>query len=74
MRPEEVIKIPTMDEFNAFLDSLNLSDRQRKVFVMKFSRLLRNIDIANELGVNQDTVSKDMRVIRQKLAAVVKNA
>lgn len=74
MSPEDVIKIPTMKEFNDLLDSLNLSDRQRQIFVLKFSRLWRNIDIANEIGVNQDTVGKEMKAIRQKLASVVRNA
>lgn len=74
MIPDEVIKITTMDEFYALLNSLNLSDRQRQVFFLKFSRLWRNIDIANEIGVNQDTVGKDLKVIRQKLAAIAKNS
>lgn len=74
MLPEDAIKIETMDEFNALLDSLNLSDRQRKVFFFKFSRKWRNIDIAEEIGVSQDTVGKDMKIIRQKLAAIVKNS
>lgn len=73
MIPEDVINIPTMDEFNKLLDSLNLSDRQRKVFVLKFSKLWRNIDIAAELSVHQDTISSDMKVIRKKLAEISKN-
>lgn len=70
MKPEDVISIPTMDEFNALLASLNLTDRQRKIFVFKYSRNWRNLDIAEELGVNQDTVSADIKVIRQKLRAI----
>lgn len=74
MLPEDVIKIPTMDEFNSLLNSLNLSDRQRQIFILKFSKLWRNIDIANEIEVSQDTVGKEMKLIRQKLAAIVKNS
>lgn len=70
MKPEDVISIPTMDEFNALLESLNLTDRQRKIFVFKYSRNWRNLDIAEELGINQDTVSADIKVIRQKLRAI----
>lgn len=70
MKPEDVINIPTMDEFNALLNSLNLSDRQREIFVYKYSRLWRNIDIAEELQINQDTVSADIKVIREKLKAI----
>lgn len=72
MKPEDVISIPTMDEFNKLLNSLNLSDRQREIFVFKYSRLWRNLDIAEELGINQDTVSADIKVIREKLKSVAK--
>lgn len=74
MLPDDVINITTMDEFNNLLDSLNLSDRQRQIFILKFSRLWRNIDIANEIGVNQNTVGKEMKIIRKKLAAFSKNS
>lgn len=70
MEPKDVTKIPTMEAFFQLRDSLNLSDRQRIVFEMKYSRLMRNIDIAEELKVNQDTIGNDLRVIREKLAAI----
>lgn len=66
----DVMKIPTMDEFYNLRDSLNLTDRQRDIFVLKFSRGWRNIDIAMELGVNQDTVGLEIKIIREKLAAI----
>lgn len=72
MEPRDVIKIATMDEFNEVMDSLNLSDRQRKIFVLKYSHLWRMIDIANMLGIHQDTVADDLRVIREKLAQISK--
>lgn len=72
MEPRDVIKIATMDEFNEVMDSLNLSDRQRKIFVLKYSHLWRMIDIANILGIHQDTVADDLRVIREKLAQISK--
>lgn len=70
MRTEDVISIPTMDEFNKLRDKLNLTDRQREIFFLKYSRGWRNLDIAEELKVNQDTVSEDLRKIRTKLASV----
>ncbi len=70
MEPKDVIRIATMDEFNRLLDSLNLSDRQRKVFVYKYSKLWRNVDIAEELKLHPDTVSDELNVIRTKLAAI----
>lgn len=72
MKPEDVISIPTMDEFNKIRDSINLTDRQREVFNFKYSRGWRNLDIAAELGINQDTVSADLRVIREKLKSIAK--
>lgn len=68
----DIIRIPTMDAFYAFRDSLNLTDRQREIFFLKYSRGWRNIDIANELEppVNQDTVGDDLKIIRAKLAEI----
>lgn len=72
MTPKELIKIPTMKEFLEIRDMLNLSDRQREVFVLKYSKLWRNIDIAEELGVSQDTIGEDTKDIREKLKAIEK--
>lgn len=69
MEPKELISVPTMSEFNRIKDSLNLTDRQREIFHLKYSRGWRNIDIAEELGVHQDTITEDMRVVREKLKA-----
>ncbi len=74
MNPQDVIKIPTMKEFNDLLNSLNLSDRQRQIFILKFSRLWTNLAIAEEIGVNQDTVGREMKAIREKLAAIARNS
>lgn len=68
--PKDVFKIPTMDAFLNLRDKLNLTDRQRQVFVLKYSRGWRNIDIAEELGVNQDTIGEDLKIIRTKLVSI----
>lgn len=73
MLPQDVINIPTKEEFNKLLDSLNLSDRQRTIFILKFARLWTNLAIAEEIGYNQDTVGREMKVIRKKLADISKN-
>lgn len=72
MEPKDVMRIPTMEAFYNLRDSLNLTDRQREIFFLKYSRGMRNIDIANELDppVNQDTVGDDLKIIRAKLAAI----
>lgn len=72
MEPRDVIKIATIEEFNELLDSLNLSDRQRKIFVLKYSHLWRMIDIAELLDISQNTVAEDLRIIREKLTQVNK--
>lgn len=70
MEPRDVIRIATIDEFNELLDSLNLSDRQRKIFILKYSHLWRVKDIAKILDIHKNTVDEDLRIIREKLAKV----
>lgn len=72
MLPSDVMKIPTMEQFLQLRDTLNLTDRQREIFFLKYSRGLRNIDIANELQpqVNQDTVGAEIKIIKEKLAVI----
>lgn len=67
MEPKDLVSVPTMSEFYKIRDDLNLTDRQREVFVYKYSRGWRLLDIAEELKVHQDTISEDMKVIREKL-------
>lgn len=66
--PKDVISVPTMDEVYKIRDALNLTDRQRELFVMAYSRRIRYIDMAEELDICQDTVTADMKIIREKLA------
>lgn len=73
MNPKDVISIATMAEFNQLMDSLNLSDRQKKVFLFKYSKLWKNADIAAELEIHPDTVSDELNIIRRKLAAIHHN-
>lgn len=67
MEPKDVIDVPTMAEFNHIKDSLNLTDRQREIFDMKYHRGLRHIDIAENLQIHQDTVTAELKIIREKL-------
>lgn len=70
MEPKDLMSVKTMKKFFEIRDELNLTDRQRKIFFLKFSRGWRYIDIAEELGINQDTVTADMKVIREKLTGI----
>lgn len=70
MIPQDVINIATLEQFNQLKDSLNLSNRQRDIFTLKYSRLWRNIDIAEELEISADTVAKELSAIRAKLLEI----
>lgn len=70
MDSKELRKIPTKAELLEIREKLNLSDRQRDVFYLKYCRFWRHLDIAEELGVCQDTISADVKVITEKLSAI----
>lgn len=70
METKELIKVKDEKMFEKMMDGLNLSDRQRKIFVLKYHHYMRAIDIAETLGVCQDTITDELRIIRQKLAAI----
>lgn len=70
MEPKDVMRIPTMKAFNALLDMLNLTDRQRSIFSYKYGKGWRHIDIAEELKISQDTVGDEVKVINGKLKSV----
>lgn len=70
MEPKDVIKIATAKEFTGLMDSLNLSSRQRRIFLLKYSYLLRIVDIAEVLEVSKDTINEDLKCIREKLLQV----
>lgn len=70
MEPKDVMRIPTMKAFNALLDMLNLTDRQRTIFNYKYAKGWRHIDIAAELELSQDTIGDEVKVINAKLKAI----
>lgn len=70
MNPKDVMNISSMDDFFKLRDRMNLTDRQREIFYLKYSRGMRNIDIGEEIGVCQDTVGADLKDIRQKLVRI----
>lgn len=70
MTPKELMKIPTRDEFFSIRDRLNLTDRQRSIFSLKYGKGWTHINIAVELGINQDTVGSDVKDIEEKLAVI----
>lgn len=67
MTRREVFNIPTKEQFEDLLNCLNLSDRQREIFVLRFSRGWTMLEIATELGYCVETIKKECRVINKKL-------
>lgn len=70
MTPKELMKIPMKSEFMAIRDMLNLTDRQRAIFSLKYGKGWTHISIGVELGINQDTVGTDVKDIEEKLAVI----
>lgn len=65
----KVKKINNSNYFYYIMNSLNLSDRQKRIFELKLSRGWHFIDIGAEIGVSKDTVYRDFKIIKQKLKA-----
>lgn len=65
------MKIASMQDFRAFRDTLNLTDRQKDIFELRYSRGLSMRQIAEEIKYNYDLVREDMKDIREKLIAVI---
>ncbi len=76
MKPEEkaVMEIVSMDDFYAFRDSLNLTDRQKDIFERRYSRGWLVSDISEDLGYCPAIIREDMRIIKKKLVAVMKES
>lgn len=74
MNEKDVIRIPTMRAFNNLRNSLNLTDRQRKIFDLRYSNGMYIIDIATKLDVDKKTVQSELRIIKEKLKSVTFDA
>ena len=68
MRLKELSKISTMDELIRLRDSLNLTDRQKEIFMMRFNRGFSIIQISIELNMSESTVYRELRKIGNKIA------
>lgn len=67
MTEDEVKKIGTKIKFEEILNSLQLTDRQKQIFVLKYGRGFLNEDIAAEIGFCRKTVSEELSIIRHKM-------
>ena len=64
MRLKELSKISTMDELIRLRDSLNLTDRQKEIFMLRFNRGFSSI----ERNMSESTVYRELRKIGNKIA------
>lgn len=67
MRLKELSKISTMDELIRLRDSLNLTDRQKEIFMLRFNRGFSIIQISIERNMSESTVYRELRKIGNKI-------
>lgn len=68
MTENEIKKVGTKMKFQEILENLQLTDRQKQIFVLKYGRGLLNEDISAEIGYCRKIVSEELKVIRHKMA------
>lgn len=67
MTEDEIKRVGTKIKFDEILNSLQLTDRQKQIFVLKYGRGFLNEDIAAEIGYCRKTVSEELSIIRHKM-------
>ena len=72
MRLKELSKISTMDELIRLRDSLNSTDRQKEIFMLRFNRGFSIIQISIECNMSESTVYRELRKIGNKIAKLCK--
>lgn len=68
VRLKDLSSISTMAELIELRDSLNLTDRQREIFMLRFNRGYSIIQISMELNMSDSTVKRELRRIGNKIA------
>lgn len=68
MRLKELSKVSTIKELIQLRDSLNLTDRQKEIFMLRFNRGFSIIQICIECNMSESTVYRELRKIGNKIA------
>lgn len=68
MDEKELLNIGTKDKFNEIVEKLNLTYRQKQIFVLKYGCGMMNVDIAEEIGYCSKVVSSELKIIRHKMS------
>lgn len=63
--------IGTKEKFMEIVDKMQLTDRQKDIFMLKYSRGMLNVDIAAEINFCRSVVSQELKVIRHKMAQLL---
>lgn len=67
MRNKELFNIETMEDLVRLRDSLNLTDRQKRIFMLRFNRGFSIIEISMKENLSESTVKRELRKINDKL-------
>ena len=68
MTDKDIFNIAEKDTLDEIFNRLNLTDLQKDIFVLRYYRGWVMADIAAEVDRSRSTVSKELTIIRRKLA------
>lgn len=70
MTDKDIFNIAEKDTLDEIFNRLNLTDLQKKIFVLRYYRGWYTADIAAEVDRARSTVSKELAIIRRKMAQI----
>lgn len=70
MTEKDLLNIATRQEFLKILEYIQLTDRQKTIFILKYGSGKLNEDIAAEIDCSRRTVTNELNIIRSKLAKI----
>lgn len=70
MTEKELFSIAKKEDFDKIKDLIVLTDRQEKIFDLVYHKAMRQEDIAAEVECCRKTVSKEVQIIRKKIAKI----
>jgi DNA-directed RNA polymerase specialized sigma24 family protein len=68
MELAEIKRMAKLSDVEAVLDELNISDRQKAIFILRYIRGWSTNDAAGEIGCSTRTIVADYADVRKKLA------
>lgn len=70
MTEKDLLNIATRQDFLKILDCIQLTDRQKEIFMLKYASGRMNAEIADAVECCSKTVTKELNIIRNKLAKI----